>query len=234
MQNTNTNTTSETRIIPVNSPTLGGVLAEKVIGHIKNNNIKTLSLQAAELFFGAFLGSLLVAPNQIMAGVENLLKTQDFALPKFVGFAILFWGRKFIFRTIKGLIRAFQRIGRRIETQKAIQNDEPLLDGIPVPELVDYLLRNKKFKREGVNGVRQTFGLNMERFNRLAKNLEEVKVLIRGENNGRELDGAWSRQALIDHLSGERKSSELKPRFVIKRIGDNHKQRLMRNELATA
>lgn len=217
--NTNTNQNN------VESPSLSGVLMAKLAGYVKEHKASELFGQLLELTAGLFLGSLLVAPTQIMAGAEYLLKIEDFAIPKVVGFAILFFGRKAIFRT-------FKRVGRFFEKRKAIINDEKMIDSIPVAELVDYMLRNKHFKREGVNGVRATFGLNMERFNRLAKKLEENKVLVRGENNGRILDGKWSRQALIDYLSGEKRSADLQPRFTIHRIGAGNKVRLMREELA--
>ena len=138
----------------------------------------------------------------------------------------VFFGRK-------AIIRAIRRVGRFFEKRKAIVNDEKLIDDIPVAELVDYMLRNKRFKREGINGVRATFGLNMEKFNHLAKKLEENQVLVRGENNGRVLAGNWSRQALIDYLSGQKHSSNLQPRFTIHRIGGG-KVRLMKDQFQPA
>lgn len=206
------------------APTLSGAIAAKVAGHVQNHKASQLLKQVAELLCGLLVGALLVKPVQVMAGIEYLLKIESFAIPKVMGFFILFFGRKAIMRNVR-------RIGRFFEKRKAALNDEQLLDGIPVSEMVDYLLRNKHFKREGVNGVRATFGLNMERFNRLAKKLEENKVLVRGENNGRMLDGHWSRQALIDYLSGEERSIDLQPRFTIHRIGESNKVRLMKEEM---
>lgn len=221
----NTNNTNQI-IAPVKSPTLASVLAAKLVGHVQNHKFSELFWQLSELILGLFFGALLVAPTQILSSIEYVLKIESYAVPKLVGFTILFFGRKTIFRTLK-------RIGRFFEKRKAVINDEKMIDNIPVPELVDYMLRNKHFKREGVNGVRATFGLNMDKFNRLAKKLEENKVLVRGENNGRILDGKWSRQALIDYLSGEKHSTNLQPRFTIHRIGAGHKVRLMREELAS-
>lgn len=214
----------QTNIETNKSPSLVGVIKNKIVAHIETHKASQLFKQALELMAGVFIGAIFVAPTQIMEGAEFLLKTNDFAVPKVVGVMIAFFGRKAILRNIK-------RAGRFFEKRKAIINDERLIDDIPVAELVDYMLRNKHFKREGINGVRATFGLNMEKFNRLAKKLEENQVLVRGENNGRILAGHWSRQALIDYLSGEKKSVDLLPRFTIHRIGANNKVRLMKPEL---
>lgn len=208
------------------SPSLLGVIKTKIVGHVQNHKASQLFKQAVELAAGVFLGALFIAPAEIMAGAEFLLKTNDYALPKMVGVMTVFFGRKSIIRTIKGMSKYFER-------KKAVKNQEKLIDDIPVAELVDYMLRNKHFKREGMNGVRATFGLNMEKFNRLAKKLEENKVLVRGENNGRIVAGHWSRQALVDYLSGEEKSVDLLPRFTIHRIGGG-KVRLMKDQFEPA
>lgn len=204
------------------SPTLSGVVKVKVTRYIQKHKTKQLFGQALELIGGGLIGATLIAPNQLLSFGEFLLKTNNFAIPKVVVGLVIFFGRKSI---IRKFLLYFSRIW------PVVDDGEKLLDDIPVTELVDYLLRNKHFKREGINGVRETFGLNMERFNRLAKKLEETKVLTRGENNSRILESSWSRQALIDYLSGEEKSTDLKPRFTINRIGSNHKTRLMRDEI---
>lgn len=206
------------------TPSLAGVIKNKIVAYVDDHKASQLFKQVVELLAGVFIGAIFVAPAQIMESTEFLLKTNDFALPKMVGVMILFFGRKFIFSYVK-------KTRQSLHIKKAMLSEESFIDDIPVAELVDYMLRNKHFKREGVNGVRATFGLNMEKFNRLAKKLEENKVLVRGENNGRILAGHWSRQALVDYLSGEKKSVDLLPRFTIHRIGANNKVRLMKPEL---
>lgn len=201
------------------------VIAFKVVGHISKTPARQLGWEAIELCLGLFFGALAVSPTQTLDLITNALKTQDFAPIKFIAGVILFLGRKKIFKLFKKCAKLVQR--------KNIEPGEKLLDAIPVPELVDYLMRNQKFKREGVNGVRATFGLNMERFNKLASKLEENQVLVRGENNGRVLASNWSRQSLIDYLSGKNKSEDLMPRFKITRIGVGQKVRLDRSEIAT-
>jgi len=207
------------------APSLTRAIVGKVATHIQETKVSNLLKQLMEGICGLFLGVAIVKPDKVSEALIWAAKIEGYAIPKLLLFSFLYFGRK-------SIVRAFNRMIRSIEIRRAEANEEKMIDDIPVPELVDYMLRNKHFKREGVNGVRATFGLNMEKFNALAKKLEENKVLVRGENNGRILADSWSRQALIDYLSGEERSEDLQPRFTIHRIGANAKVRLMREELA--
>lgn len=220
MNNTQ-NTNEFNKSIP-DSPTLRGVLWGKFIDHAKAHRVGQLSRQALNLVGGITVGAVIVAPHQISELLGYLSTTGDYVVPRVIICTGLFFSRKKI-------SSAYKRFKRQAEKQEAIENEEALIDGIPVNELVDYMIRTKKFIREGVNGVRPTFGLSMEKFNKLAKKLETMGVLVRGENNGRVLAPKWSRQALVDYLSGAEKSEDLQPRITIRRIGDG-KIRLLNSE----
>lgn len=204
-------------------PTLAGVIADKVIAYVRANRTGRILKKGLEIITALILGVLALYPAEVLAAIDSLLKLNNFAVPKVTVVAAAFLGRK-------SIIRMFKRCAKFVHSF-SLQH-EKLLDGIPVAELTDYLIRNKHFKREGVNGVRETFGLSMERFNKLAAKLEENGVLIRGENNGRILDTKWSRQTLIDYLSGTEKSVDMQPHFKIHRIGVGAKIRLDREEFA--
>lgn len=173
--------------------TFGGAMAEKVVAHIRAHKFGELCKQLVELICGLAVGGIMVAPNVVTGLIQYLVTTNDFALPKFITFF-----SAFLFR--KKIIKLIRRFRRRAE-KAAIEEGEALIEGIPVAELADYLIRNTHFRREGNNGVRSTFGLNMQKFNKLAAILEKKRIVTRGENNMRVLDGRWSRQALIDFLS---------------------------------
>lgn len=208
-----------------NKKTILGVFAEKLTDHVAAHRVGQLARQAAELTAGLILGALVVAPDPIINFLSETLKSSNFAVPKFATVMILFYCRKTIVRVIR-------TVARQSTVNKAIKAEEKLIDNIPTAELVDYLIRNKHFKREGANGVRATFGLNMEKFNALAAKLEKNGVLVRGENNGRILAPTWSRQSLFDYLAGKEKSADLAPRFKICRIGAGAKIRLDKPEIA--
>lgn len=206
-------------------PTLVGVLVEKLIVYVRANKSGRILRKLAEVVTALILGVLVLYPAEVLAALDSLLKLNNFAIPKVSGVAVAFLGRR-------SIIRMFKRCAKFVHSF-SLQH-EKLLDGIPVVELSDYMIRNKHFKREGVNGVRETFGLNMQKFNKLAARLEENGVLVRGENNGRVLDAKWSRQTLIDYLSGTEKSVEMQPHFKIHRIGVGAKVRLDRQDFAQA
>lgn len=205
--------------------TLAGVLGEKLIAYVRANKTGRILRKLAEVVAALILGVLVLYPAEVLSALDSLLKLNNFAIPKVSIVASAFLGRR-------SIIRMFKRCAKFVHSF-SLQH-EKLLDGIPVVELSDFMIRNKHFKREGVNGVRETFGLNMEKFNKLASKLEANGVLTRGENNGRILDTKWSRQSLIDYLSGTQKSADMEPRFKIHRIGAGAKIRLDREEFATA
>lgn len=183
-----------TTIVPIKS-TLRDALTEKLVEHIRDRKPGQLLKQVIELFAGLLVGAVVVAPHQMSELGIFLLSANEYVLPK----VVLFVGFFFLRKRIR---RLFRRIKRNSEREK-VEAEDSLIENIPVRELADYLMRNKNFKREGTNGVRETFGLNMEKFNKLAALLERKKILTRGENNMRVLDGRWSRQALIDYLAQE-------------------------------
>lgn len=204
--------------------TITGILKDKITRHLAAHRAGQLARQAAELAAGGLFGAIVVSPDQVFNFLFETLKTQDFAPIKFCGVFFLFYFRK-------NIIRAIRSFRRDQAIKKMVQEREHLLDNIPAIELVDYLMRNRHFRREGVNGVRTTFGLTMERFNALAQKLESNGVLVRGPNNGRILADHWTRQTLFDYLSGNAKSADMMPRFTITRIGSGGKVRMDKNQL---
>jgi len=202
------------------------VLAQKLANHIATHSVRQLLWQLVELAVGVFFGALLISPDGTLELIRSGLTYSDYAPLKIMAVMALFFHRKTIIKKVR--LYTNKTVAKHVQ-KDVNKSGEKLIDNIPVTELVDYLVRNNHFRREGVNGVRSTFGLNMEKFNALAKKLEENGVLIRGENNGRILDDKWSRQSLIDYLSGVQKSIDLIPRFRIHRIGG--KIRLDKNEI---
>jgi len=207
--------------------TFRGIVWGKFLRFIENNTVTSIAQKLTELFLGLFLGVLLFKPDAVANAALTMLKMQNFALPKIMAGLIIIYGRKFVYK-IPGKIRKFRIVLAQANVQKM---HNPVIDGIPIDELADHLIRNGHFRREGINGVRATFGLRMEKFNALAGRLEANGVLVRGENNLRVLAPKWSRQALIDFLSQTDKSKNMTPWFRVHRIGEGAKIRLDRQEI---
>lgn len=210
------------------SKTLGGVFAQKVLNFFAENTIASVVWKLTELSLGMFLGVFIYRPVLVSNFLFETLKTQNYAFPKIAAALGVYFFRKRLFKL-------FKRCSKLVQKSR-VPKAEKLIDGIPVNELADYLIRNGNFRREGANGIRETFGIsNMEKFNRLANNLERRKILKRGENNMRVLDGRWSRQALIDFLGQSERSGEAENWFRVFKLGDaSAKIRLDRKEIQQA
>lgn len=187
------------------------ILTDKIALHIAANKTGKLCRQLLELFIGLTIGAVIISPDFVSGLFWAAISAYNFAFIKSIFLMGVFFKRK-------SVIRFFRSTYFFAKKRRAENLEEKFLDNIPIPELTDYLIRNRHFRREGVNGVRMTFGLNMERYNKLAKNLEDSGVLVRGTNNGRILDAHWSRQSLFDFLSGYYESADMIPRFTINRI----------------
>lgn len=196
------------------------VLWQKVVAYVERKKTVYLFRKAMELIAGLTIGFIIIKPYAVLNFILSIIQYQNFALPKLsLGIAIIF-SRKAAFRFF-----------RKIQRKELGLDQEKLIEGIPVAELADYLIRNGNLRREGINGVRATFGIaNMEKFNRLASNLERRKILTRGDNNMRVLSGRWSRQALIDFMA----QPENENWFRVHRIGEGNKVRLDRKEILSA
>ncbi len=73
----------------------------------------------------------------------------------------------------------------------AIREEVPSWYGIPVVELVEYLFAGDgSFVRSDVEA---RFALPRNRFDKMAKEMDEVKIFVRGENNARKLNPDFSR-----------------------------------------
>jgi hypothetical protein len=211
-----------------NHETIATVFAEKLTGYIRGHKFADLIKKVAELAAGFFIGVAILAPGHVIDGLWWMATARNGAILEAIAIMSLFFRRRAISRIFGRLVRFAHKRG-------IMAAKERLIDGIPISELVDYLIRNGNLKREGANGARETFGLNMDRFNRLANNLERLHILERGENNMRMLAGRWSRQALIDCLGQSESSGSAEPWFRILRIGDpSAKVRLDKEEIATA
>ena len=187
-----------------------GIFAEKLANHIRETPARKLARQMSGIFTFFLISFVVISPRS-----AGLLAWWCFSAGGFIVAKIaIAWG---VWR-FRRKIAYFPRRVRNWRARRA--NRGKTIDGVPIAELVDYLVRNKAFKREGVNGALATFSLSMDRFNLLAKNLEKSGVLERGENNSRVLAGRWSRQSLVDFFEGKKKSSELLGGWVRIRSGE--------------
>lgn len=210
---------------PVKPTTILGAFKKKFANYLYETPLKQIFYRFLYLCFGVGIGVAIVFPSAMVAFLENGFAFKNYVLPKLALWCVLFAYWRHLLSAPRKTRVLFNRMKRKLTKEKTI-------DGIPAMELADYLIRNKSFKREGLNGARETFGLSMKKYNRIAQNLEKTGVLVRGDNNSRVLDETWTRQTLVDFLKYSRDSRELSKKVnIVNRLTANPKIRLAKQEL---
>lgn len=80
--------------------------------------------------------------------------------------------------------------------------------GIPVVELVEYIFSGRGFVR---SEVERRFGIPRNKFDEMAKKLDEVKIFSRGSNNARVLNPDMSREDVSSILFRAAETGEIRP-----------------------
>lgn len=180
-----------------NTKTYWQIMSDKFKNVLENGTFKGFMKGAWICAGTCVLTGLLTFPEQSIVLIENALKYQNYLLPK-AGFSfVLFYNLENIINSVKS---EFEKFTPPVD----------MVEGIPTLELIDYLFNNQTFKRDDIEAV---FGIPRNRFDILAKKLDDLKVLIRGANNGRVLNPEMSRQEIVQILASWKKAKELKQTF---------------------
>lgn len=150
---------------------------------------------------------------------------------------ILSWENKIILKAVISLLFVFN-FSRLVSyalssfesfLESARPRSEPVecIDGIPRVELLDHLFTFGTFKREEVE---KKWSIPRYRVTELSKKLEEVGVLVRGENNGRVLNTEFSRADVSSILDGKKAAEELRP--LMRKVENGFSHRPSAREIA--
>lgn len=126
--------------------------------------------------------------------------------------AVWMWQNGAIIKTtfIFFLVFNIQKIGtlgvkvwKNAQTTQKIETGNTI-EGIPTVELLDHLFNHQSFKREEIE---KKFWIPRNRYTTLAMKLENIGVLIRGENNARVLNTEYARAdiaAILENVDNAR------------------------------
>lgn len=185
--------------------TIAKIIWSKVLDHAENATIRGM-IANAWLFWIAAIGSVvLIFPEQSVQLAERIAYRQNAALLKTaLSFLVVFnvWSWISLVRSVK-IKTSFKTPGQNIEW-------------IPVVELLDHLFEFQSFKRDDVE---KKFWIPRNRFSNLANRLEELNVLVRGENNARILNPEFSRSDVANIFNGAEWFEDLKP--VFQKVSEN-------------
>lgn len=177
-----------------NPQTITAAIKIKMTNYVHQNKMSKIFKGLRTVCYGVLCGFFLMMPSVVIKGAHMAVTANDYSLLKFLAGFILVTKFSLLAKYIRKI---------RIETKKyRMKRAHPrnLIMGIPAEELVEYLIVNRHFKREGSNGVKQSFGLSIRRYSKLAETLEQNGILERGDNNSRILKNGWTRQSLLDYL----------------------------------
>ncbi len=187
---TNTNITEKT---------VSKILSDKFKNVLDDATFKDIAKTAWICAGTCVLTWVLTFPDQSVVLLQNVLKYQNYLLPK----AVFSFG---LFYNLESIIKSF-----KMDLNFGAAKNSENIEGIPTLELIDYLIENKTFKREEVEAV---FGIPRNRFDALAKKLDEIKILTRGANNGRVLNPEMTRQEIFKALNGVNAAKDLKKAYI--------------------
>jgi hypothetical protein len=158
--------------------------------------IKFTYTHANTIFGGAYTSALLINPIKTIDATNYILHANNsFVLKVITGYACTYIFFRFRKKIQSILLQAIYEITYMVYNERHNEIIEPsqLIDDIPKTELVDYLLR---FKNLNIKQATEYFLVPQNKIEKLAKKLEEVYVLVRGENNSRILNKDFGRQDL--------------------------------------
>lgn len=170
--------------------TLGSVAGQKIISTFEKSSVgKILALLG--------VAYALAWPESAGAVACAIFSAKSYFLAKliFAAFVIDRW------RLILKIARKAARFLRRKFRKKTGAEE---IEGVPIYEILHQLFFARNFKR---TEVIKKWAIPQTKFDALAKKLEALGVLIRGENNSRILNPDFSREQIAEILRGAKGSA---------------------------
>lgn len=185
--------------------TVRHIIWSKCLDALEDATLRGILANSALTVGAVGLSAVLIFPHQAADIARNVCEWQNYAVPKVAASFAFVFNFQSLVRNIRNMIPEAQEIpsGETIE-------------GIPTVELLDHLFEFESFKRDDVE---KKFGIPRNRFTDLAKKLEDLKVLVRGDNNARILNPEFSRSDVASILTGSERAEELTP--MIRRVNEN-------------
>lgn len=187
---------------------LSRALYTKLVAIVEETPLRTIVKFVGLSFLTGLLSSLMTAPDATETALYAAMHWRHGILTAIAcSIGIVFFAPKLarmVYGQIIELIEFF--------ADQSVESDDTI-EGIPVTEMVDHLFVEKSFKRDDVETA---FGIPRNRYQRLAEKMEELDILIRGENNSRVLNPEMTRAEVIEHLKGKRVAMDLNTLNIIR------------------
>lgn len=139
---------------------------------------------------------------------DAIMQWRNFSVPMLLTAIAMVYGLPVLYRLT---VQSAENIIDRTKQSVPVPNER--MEGVATDALIEHLFATKGFRRAEVEAK---FKMPRHRVSLLADRLEEVGILMRGENNARVL-GAVSREHVRELLSGKTVAEEIEQEVNIVR-----------------
>lgn len=186
--------------------TIRSILWKKLLDVFEASELSRIFSFFSMAFVSICLGLSLTYPVEAKGIALNLIGLENYIVPKiFLSIALVF-SVPILYKTLRNITEELKFRAELNKMNSLEIPDSSTIEGIPIDELLDHLYTTKTFKRDDIEN---TFGLPRNRFTKLAKKLDGLGVLTRGENNSRILNEEFTRAELFSLLEGKSSASEI-------------------------
>lgn len=169
------------------------ILWNKFLVELQETSIQNIAETTAKIVMALFLLFILIDIPENTKRLKFAIFWHDMILLKIlVSFLIVFRYRDFvsIWNSIEESFEEFLTKDKKEASKEWF--------GIPIIEIADYLFSEKKFPRAD---IMERFWISRSVADSMANELQNVEILVRGENNSRVLNGQFSRSDIVSILS---------------------------------
>lgn len=177
------------------SRTIKSIIWSKLLDNLENATFAQISIFVLLCALSFLMTLILTYTEQTVETIMKVVQAYNFlALKSVISFLVVF--------NFRNILEAL-----KVPEEKEVTATGNTIEWIPVVELLDHLFEFESFKRDDIE---EKFGIPRNRFTELAKKLETLNVLIRGENNSRVLNPEFTRSDIATMLEGKSSTEELK------------------------
>lgn len=175
------------------------ILWNKFLDILENSTFRQIISVILLVIISLILTLILTYTEKATEVVFIVFKFKNYFFPKMIWSFFIVFKFKIIFDLIKQMIPDFPEI-----------KEEPTgdtIDWIPTIEMLDHLFEFESFKRDDIE---KKFKIPRNRFTELAQKLEDLGVLVRGENNARVLNNEFARSDVALILEWKTSAADLR------------------------
>lgn len=187
------------------SKTLFSILWGKFLASVESASWSEIFVGFAKFFSALVIGASLCDISMAADTFVAVYRWADYALLKFLGAFLLVFGGRWYISPVLGL---FDSLRAEFASFSRGVSEDPLFYGVPVVELVEYMFSGRGFVR---SEVERRFGIPRNKFDEMAKKLDDVRVFVRGSNNARVINPEMSRADISSILFRAAESGEVRP-----------------------